>query len=67
MRKDQIAKRRAVNQRLADDDRKRRCAYCLLPLTGEIWISILIPGRFCSESCQGRAVELETLRAGIKC
>lgn len=56
--------RRAINQRLAEQDAKSRCTLCKRGLTGARWKSLLLAGSFCSEDCLARAEDLEQMKAG---
>lgn len=64
-----LAHRRAVNQRLAEQDAANRCHMCRLPFSGVIFVSILTRGRFCCENCQLRAEDLEQMTSsrGVGC
>lgn len=56
-----LAHRRAVNQRLAEQDAKSRCTLCKRGLTGARWKSLLLAGSFCSEDCLARSEDLEQM------
>lgn len=43
--------------------RELRCAVCDRPFTGVIFVSLLTPGRFCTDACRSRAEDLVHMKA----
>lgn len=55
--KRRLTQRRAINQRLGQQDRANRCSYCLAALGATFYKSLTLAGKFCSDACLASALE----------